>query len=517
MFKKNTIRDKTISFPKLNIKTLGLILGPAFFLAIILSDFTPKQPLAVKLAASAALMAILWITEAIPLAATSLIPIIIFPILGIMNAESVAGEYANSTIFLFLGGFLIAIALEKWDLHKRISLIVIRIMGSGTHGIVLGFMTASCLLSMIISNTATAIMMMPIGLTLIKKMEEKHGVEKSHNFAVALMLGIAYSASIGGIATLVGTVPNLVFQRIFALSFESAPSITFGIWLFWGIPISLIMLFLTWIVLVKFVFKPAKSINIEKSLINKEYHDLGRMSLEEVIILIIVNITAFLWIFRKNLLIGDFMIPGWSESLPFKQFIDDGTIAIIMAFLLFLIPSKNKKNGNRLLDADSFVKIPWDIILLFGGGFALAKGFQDTGLSKFFGEQFSIISGMPTFLSVLLIVTIMIFLTELTSNTAVTQTMLPILASISVSLQINPMLLMVPATIAASFAFMMPVGTPPNAIVFGTGRIRIPEMAKVGLILNFIGIAVIASLFYLIGEFFVGLKLTEFPVWGNGS
>jgi sodium-dependent dicarboxylate transporter 2/3/5 len=437
---------------------------------------------------------------------------ILYPLLGILKSNDTASIYFNSTIFLFLGGFMIALTMEKWNVHKRISLVIIRFIGGGPSKIILGFMIASAFLSMWISNTATAIMMVPIALSIVLKMEENFSVGETSKFTTSLMLGIAYGCSIGGIATLVGTPPNLSFARIFQITFPEADPITFGTWFIMGLPISITMLVIVWLLLTRVFFRVPSKLTVDKSIINKEYKDLGPISFEEKIVLIIFTITAILWVFRKELTIGIITIPGWSQLLPNPNLIDDASIAIFMAMLMFLIPTRNKDTKySRIMGPDVIAKLPWNIVLLFGGGFALAKGFQVTELSVFIGNEFSGLAGMPPFIMILVICLGITFLTELTSNTATTEMILPIIASVAVSMQINPLMLMIPATLSASCAFMMPVATPPNAIVFGSGRIRISDMAKTGIVLNFIGVIIISILVYFLGTWL--FDLGTMPGW----
>lgn len=493
-------------------KKIGFIFGVlAFSVLILIADLDPAKPQINTMAAVAVLMAILWITEAIPLAATSLIPLIFFPITGILSTEEIASSYINSIIFLFLGGFLIAIAMEEWVLHKRIALKIITVFGGSPASIILGFMASGALLSMWISNTATALMLLPIGLAVIQKLETEFGQEKSHNFSITLLLSIAYSCTLGGIATLIGTPPNLVMIKMLNLLFPNAPEISFGNWMLLALPVSLLMLFTVAILLTKVLFKVDKNVKLDKVFIEDEYKKLGKFSFEEKVVSIVFLITALLWIFRSDILLGFLTIPGWSNLLPTSGFINDGTVAVTMAFILFLIPSRSGKRS--LLDHTAFMKVPWGIILLFGGGFALAKGFSSTGLSNFIGEQ---LTGLQTFspIFIILITALAIsFLTELTSNTAVTQMILPIVASVSVAIGLNPLLLMFTVTLSASMAFMLPVATPPNTIIFAGGRVKILEMAKTGFALNITGVIIVSLLVYFLGSLIFGLD--TFPTWAN--
>lgn len=498
-------------------KKAGLLLGLAFFLiTLLLVDLDPGKPIVTRMAAVAILMAVWWITDAIPLFATALLPIILYPLLGIMKGKAIAPIYVNSTIFLFIGGFMIALTMEQWNLHKRMALFIIRLIGGGPARIILGFMIAAAFLSMWISNTATAIMMVPIGLAIVFQMEAKFNIEETHKFTVGLMLGIAYACSVGGMATLVGTPPNLSFSRIFEITFPAAGPVAFGTWFIMGVPLSALMLVSIWIILTRVFFRVPPHVTVDKSIVASEYKELGKMSYEEKVILIVFSLTAILWIFRKKLNLGFVSIPGWSQLIPYPDMIDDGTVGLFMAMLMFLIPVRSSDASCPTIMRPEVIKnIPWNIVLLFGGGFAMAQGFQVTGLSALIGEKFSGLQGMHPFFMIMIICFGLTFLTEVTSNTATTQMILPILASLAVDMQTNPLLLMVPATLSASCAFMMPVATPPNAIVFGSGRIRIAEMAKVGIFINIVGVFVIGLFFYFVGTALFAIDTNFFPEWAK--
>ncbi|MEJ2196316.1 MAG: SLC13 family permease [Ignavibacteriaceae bacterium] len=457
----------------------------------------------------AVLMSILWITEAIPLAATSLIPLILFPLFGILKTSEIAESYINSIIFLFIGGFMIAIAMERWGLHKRIALKIITLVGGSPNSIIFGFMMAACFLSMWVSNTATILMMLPIALAIISRMENQFGKEETHNFTLALLLGVAYSCTIGGLGTLVGTPPNLVFVKTLNILYPYAPEISFSKWMLMAFPITLILLLSTSFLLTKILFKNDRSLTVNNNFIKGEYNKLGRITFEEAVVSVVFTITALLWLLRSDINFGIFKIPGWSDFFIQPDFINDGTVAIAMAFILFLIPSRNKTT--TLLNKDVFVDIPWSVVLLFGGGFALAKGFTSSGLSLYIGNQLSGLSSLPHLLMIIVIATSISFLTELTSNTATTQMILPILASVSIAIGLHPMLLMLTATLSASMAFMLPVATPPNTIIFASGRIKIYEMAKTGILLNILGIIVVSTIVYSLGILI--FDLGTMPPW----
>jgi len=312
----------------------------------------------------------------------------------------------------------------------------------------------------------------------------------------------------------VGTPPNLSFARIFGITFPGAKPIAFGTWFVMGLPLCAIMLGIVWLILTKIFFRVPAHITVDKSIVDKEYSELGSMSYEEKCVLTVFSLTAFLWVFRKKLDLGFISIPGWSDPLPYSKLMDDGTVALFMALIMFLIPTRSKDADSPTIIGPAVLKnLPWNIVLLFGGGFAMAEGFQATGLSALIGEKFAGLANMPTVLMVMIICFVLTFLTELTSNTATTQMVLPILAALAVDMKANPMLLMIPATLSASCAFMMPVATPPNAIVFGSGRIKISEMAKVGFFINIVGVILITLFFYFIGTSIFSIDAGVFPEW----
>jgi sodium-dependent dicarboxylate transporter 2/3/5 len=377
-------------------------------------------------------------------------------------------------------------------------------------------MLAAAFLSMWISNTATAVMMVPIGLAMILQIEERFGPDRTHSFSVGLMLGIAYSCSVGGLATLVGTPPNLSFVRIFAILFPDAPAIAFGQWIIMGLPLCLIMLVVTWLLITKVFYRVPADVIVDREVVKRERADLGPIGFEEKVVLGVFAATAFLWVFRVDLQLGLVTIPGWSRLIPFPELIDDGTVAIAMASILFFIPTKNRSSGAlRIMDQEVIPRLPWGIVLLFGGGFALAAGFQETGLALLIGEQFQALASMPTFFLILMVCLMLTFLTELTSNTATTEMILPVLAAIAVATQIHPLILMIPATLSASCAFMMPVATPPNAIIFGSGRLTVGEMARIGVVLNLIGALVIALVVFTLGSLVFGIDAGTLPEWAT--
>lgn len=497
-------------------RTVGLWLGILSFFLLLVFPVDPGNPPASRMAAVALVMAVWWVSDAIPLFATALLPIILFPLLGIMGGGAAAPLYFNSTIVLFLGGFMIALTMEKWNLHRRIALTIIHAVGGGPARIVLGFMLAAAFLSMWISNTATAVMMIPIGLAIILQIEDEFGVERAHTFSVGLMLGIAYACSVGGLTTLVGTPPNISFGRIFQILFPEAPPIAFGQWLIMGLPLGFTLLLIAWVLITRVFYRVPSDLTVDQEVVRSEKTALGSISFEEKAVMAVFAATAFLWVFRVDLQMGFFTLPGWSRLLPYPGLIDDGTVAIGMASILFFIPTRNRSGGDvRVMGPGVIPRLPWDIVLLFGGGFALAAGFQRTGLAEIIGNQFQALASLPTFGLILLVCLMLTFLTEVTSNTATTEMILPVLAAVAVSTGIHPLILMIPATFSASCAFMMPVATPPNAIVFGSGRLTIGEMARVGIVLNIIGALVIAGVVYMVGSVVFDIDPTALPEWAT--
>ncbi len=491
---------------------IGIALFTLFILLIDLGNYRITITAAVAI-----LMAFWWMTEAIPLYVTSLIPLVVFPLSGILSASKISDSYINSIIFLFLGGFLIAIAIESWNLHKRIALKIILFFGTKPSRLLLGFMVASAFLSMWISNTATALMMLPVAFAVMKQFSESS--EENVNLSKALLLGIAYSCSIGGIATLVGTQPNLVFLRVVKISFPASPQVNFVDWMMMALPISILILLLACIV-IRFLFKLNKiESNIQqlsdRNLILSEYKKLGPMSYEEKVVAAVFLMTVILWITRTNIEMGFIKLTGWSNLLNLQNYVDDSTVAIFSALILFLIPAKSKNiiDTKRILSINAIEKVPWSVILLFGGGFALATAFTESGLSTFIGSKLKNFGHIDIIFLIFIISITINFLTEFTSNTAVTQMILPVLSSIAISLNYHPFLLMIPATLAASMAFMLPVGTPPNTIVFSSNKLKIIDMVKTGFLLNLLSTIVISLIVYFLGNIIFDLSI--FPDWAK--
>ncbi len=494
-------------------KIATIVLGPVICLAIILfGNLDPGHPKVTYTFAVAVLMAIWWIFESIPLAATSLVPVVLFPLLGILDGKTVSALYFNHLIFLFIGGFLVSLAMQKWNLHKRIAIRILLLFGVSPGRILMGFMLATAFISMWMSNTATAMMMIPIALSIIVKLEEALGKEKVKNYAIGLLLSIAYSASIGGIATLVGTPTNLSFVRIVNILFPKMPEISFAEWLIFAIWLSVIILGLAWLILYYRYRPDQKWEGITKDDFRKEYQQLGKTKPEEKIVFVLFILMVILWVFRTGFDFGTVKIPGWSLFFKNSEYVNDGTVAIAIALIMFTIPSRTEK-GEMVLTWNTAKGIPWHIVLLFGGGFALAQGFVESGLSAWFGQELAGLRNIPPIFITLIIVTVISFLTELTSNTATAEMILPIVAGLSVSIHVNPLLLMIPATLAASMAFMLPVATPPNAIVFATNHVKIKDMVRTGFLLNMASVVVITLLMYYWGKVVFGIDTGVFPDW----
>ncbi|MBM4054739.1 MAG: SLC13/DASS family transporter [Planctomycetes bacterium] len=496
-------------------RIIGFGLGFLFFFTMLIIPAPEGMPpLAQKTAAATLLMVCWWISEALPIPVTALAPLALFPILGIMDGKEAAMPYAEDAVFLFLGGFCIAISMERWNLHRRIALFIIKAIGNKPRQLVLGFMIATAFLSMWISNTATTMMMLPIGMALIAHFcGNEHDKKHNTKFGASLMLGIAYSASIGGIGTLIGTPTNLVFAGQLKILFPDAPEVGFFQWLKIGIPLVFAFLPLTWWYLTFRAFPPEQETGSDNTaIIDKEIASLGNFNTGEKYTLLVFALTCFAWIFRQNIVIGSMKIPGWTNFLGLENSVHDSTIAIAAAILLFIIPVDLKKRA-FVLDWDSAVKIPWGILILFGGGFTLAKGFMVSGLSDWIGRSIAGLGALHPIVIIISICLLITFLTEITSNTATSAMILPILAALSGTLNIHPLALMLPATLSASCAFMLPVATPPNAIIFSSGYVTIPVMARTGLILNIFGVALVTALIYFVAVPVFGIALTELPAW----
>lgn len=484
---------------KRHFKPVILVLGPILFILLQVIGTPQGMPDSAYAVLGVTIwMALWWVTEAVPIAVTALLPIVLFPLLGIMDIGSTTAAFGDKYVFLYLGGFFLAVAIEKWNLHRRIALNIISLIGTNINYIILGFMAATAFLSMWISNTATAVMMLPIGAAIINQLKDNPETAGNENilFGKALMLAIAYSASIGGIATLIGTPPNLVFAGIVKEIYGI--EITFLQWSMLGFPVSFILLIICWKYLTVFSFNfRQKEFPGGKAEISSQLEKLGKMGTQEATVLAVFALTAIFWITRSFLL------------SPFLPFVDDTMIAMTAGIILFVLPGDKK--GSRILHWNEAVRIPWGIILLFGGGMALAKAFGETGLAIWIGEQLTDLKNLPLFLLLLILIAAVNFLTEVTSNLATTAMLLPILAPMAVGLGIHPYLLLVAATLAASCAFMLPVATPPNAVVFGSGYLKIIDMTKAGIWMNLFSILLITLIIYYLLPVLWDFNVHEIP------
>lgn len=477
---------------------IGLILGPVLF---IVFGFI-LQPDGMDLAAARTLGAILWIatwwvTEAIDIAMTSLLPLVLFPLLGIVTIEDMGSAYADDLIFLFMGGFILALALEKWNLHRRIALNIILRVGTNSRLIVLGFMIATGFLSMWISNTATTLMMVPIGLALLTQIGEGIDGETGNRIGKALLLGIAYSASIGGMATIVGTPTNAIFLKAVEDNYET--TIPFDQWILFGLPISIVLLFAAWWFLVRVAQPlPAKKLPGSRDDIRRQLQELGKMGYEEKWVLGIFALVAVAWISRSYLLKP--ILPGINDTI------------IVMAGLipLFILPARRKEG--RIMDWNTAKKLPWGILLLFGGAFALALAFQESGLGSWLAGRFSLLGDMPVWIILLALVAFTNFITEITQNIATCTLIMPVIVVLAPEINVHPFGLMAATAVASSCAFMLPFATAPNAIVFGSGRIRMTDMIRAGFSLNLISVALITALAYWLLPVIWDYTATEFPI-----
>lgn len=485
-----------------SMKKVGLVLGPALFFAVLILPVAQDLSFEAKIVLAVTFwMGAWWITEAIPIYVTSLLPLVLFPSLGATDLGDTSVNYADRVVFLFLGGFLLAKAVERSGLHQRFALNILNIFGTNPKYIVAAFMMVTGILSGWMSNTATTMLMLPIAVAVIMQFNRSDDREK---FGLCLMLSIAYSASIGGMATLIGTPPNAIFA---SLSREMLDiDISFGQWLLIGLPISAIALVVAWLYMVNIGVNIRRlgQIAEEKDVIIKKLAELGKTNRNELIVALVFAATAAAWITRGLL---------WKDILPA---VDDSTIAIIAAISLFLLPFKKQSgksddepqdpvlaqdsnaDGGRILNWKTAVKIPWGVLLLIGGGLALANAFTSTGLDHWIADQLKFVGGMQLFIIILVVVGVAVFASEIISNTAAAALLIPISASLASSLELDPILLMVPVAVATSFGFMMPVGTPPNAIVFASGYVSVPKMARAGLPLDIIGIILVTVLTWLL-------------------
>ncbi|MCH1485421.1 MAG: SLC13 family permease [Flavobacteriaceae bacterium] len=486
---------------KLSKNIIGLILGPLVFSLILLFFEADGLSFEAKcILASTAWMAVWWVTECVPISVTALLPIVLFPLTGGMDLSTTTAAYGHKLVFLFVGGFMIALAIEKWHLHKRLALNIIRMTGSNKSRVILGFMLATAFLSMWISNTATSIMILPVGLAIISQLKDDPNTKENENeiFGKSLMIAIAYSASIGGMATLIGTPPNMVLAGVVEESYGI--KLNMFDWMKFGVPLSSFLLMICWVYLTKIAFKfKNEEFSAGRDEILRQIKKLGSFSNEEIKVLIVFTLTALGWISRGSI----------EKIFPL---IDDTIIAIFFAVILFIIPTSNNKSDKTILVWDDTVKLPWGILILFGGGMAIASAFGKSGLALWIADLLQNLNGIPLFLIILIIVTSINLLTEVTSNMATTAMLLPVLVTIALAIEIHPYFLLVSATLAASCAFMLPISTPPNAVVFSSGFLKIEDMFKKGIWMNMISIITITIVVYYTLPYVFEMTAMLYPV-----
>ncbi|HEX8676853.1 MAG TPA: DASS family sodium-coupled anion symporter [Segetibacter sp.] len=472
---------------------IALIAGPAaFFFILFFADLSPGHLETTRMAAVTVWVATWWLTEATDVAVTALLPFVLIPMLGIADSQTVAAQYMDQTIFLFIGGVLLAFAIERWNLHQRIALSILSKLGNSPATMLAGIMSATFFISMWVSNTATTMMMFSAVLAIIIQME-KHDISilQKNAIAKALLLGLAYAASIGGMATLVGTATNIAFYKIYLDTYKDARDMNFFSWFIVAFPIALLMLLTAFYILKLLFLRHTKQILFDRNYFIVSLQQLGKMASEEKIVLSVFTITAYLWFGRSDIDFGVFQMKGWSHLFgAHASYITDSTVAIAMAFLLFLIPSKNKK-GKMLMSWEEAKKLPIGIILLLGSGFALSKGCEQSGLSTWLAHQLVFLEHASPIVIIGGICIIVCVISELASNVASIQLVLPILIAIQKVTNLPALMLMVPATLAASLGFMLPVATPPNTIVYGSGRMRAADMRNSGSLLDIAGIIII--------------------------
>ncbi|QDV08349.1 Sodium-dependent dicarboxylate transporter SdcS [Planctomycetes bacterium Poly30] len=517
---------------------LGLVLGTSLFLALLLAPGLPLDVLQRKVAAVAALTAVFWLTVAIPVGAASLLPAALFPILGVLPAREVGPVYLRDLVLLFLGAFIVALGLERWGVHRRIALRVVQTVGSSRRRLVLGFMAASAFLSLWINNTATTLLMLPIVSAVLLRAEEEdraRGLPTSDpRFGWCLLLGVAYAASVGGMGTSVGTAPNQEFLGQFSTLYPGGPKLTFGEWFLAFGPLVALFVPIAWILLTRVIYRFEDVRGAASLEVREQRAALGRWRTPEKRMAAVFVATACLWVFRADLSLGSFTLPGWSRlflgseaSDPawyavHKNDISDATVALALSILMFLIPSGELRSTGGtearqgfLMDWKTASGLPWEVLLLLGGGFCLAHGFKISGLDRVVGESLApLIADRPRWVVAGAVALFVSLLTEITSNTATTAVLLPVMAAAGTAAGLDPLAVMLPTTLAASAAFMMPVATPPNAVVFATRKIPVPAMARAGFLLNLLMVGLIVFVFEFWAADRLGVEATT-PEWAR--
>ncbi len=479
-------------------RNLLLLAGPLLFVIISsLPAFDSSHPEMMAMLGLVCWVALWWFTEVVHIAITSLLPFVLLPSLGIIDIKETAAQYMDPILFLFIGGFIISFAIEKWGLHKRVALRILSITGKNPAQLLLGIMITSYFISMWISNTATVMMLLSAVMAIIYQLDHHYNDKHQHRkLSSALLIGLAYAATIGGMATLVGTPTNMIFYRAYLEAYPLQNDLSFISWFKVGLPISILLLLITWMILKINISKKEQAINFDISIFKKAYQDLGKFSSEEKTVGLIFISTALLWFTRADIPLGSFTIKGWCNLFPYPNQMQDSTVAIVCALLLFILPASEK--GKSILEWKDTAKLPFDILLLFGSGFALAKGFESSGLSKYLASQLNFLNGVHPLMILLIVCVIITIISEFASNVASIQLALPILIALQNAMHLHPMVLLVPATLAASLGFMMPVATAPNTIVFSSGHIKTSEMGFVGFWVNISGIVIISLITYFL-------------------
>ena len=491
----------------ISTKYTGLLLGIFAFALIMLLPLPAGMSFQAKSAAAVVvLMSIWWITEAIPVFATAFIPLALYPLLGILPAGETAANYGHNYVLMMLGGFFLGKAIEAQHLHKRIALVIVNMFGISRQRIMMSMMIATAFLSMWIANVTAAVMMFPIAMSIISKEEETaHG---RSTFGTGLMLAIAYSATLGGLATLIGTPTNLILIGILEKLFPEAPPITFFTWLKIGLPLVIVLLPVFCIYLIRY-FDIKGNLSPNDTVIKDELKALGKITPGEKRVIYVCLLAIFGWVFRDDLLFGNLVIPGWASLFGLGEYVHDSTVAIVAALLLFMLPATKE---TRLLDWKAASQVPWGVAMIVGGGYAIAAGFESTGLADWLGNQLVFISQYPFFIVMILVIGFVMIFTEFNSNTATANILLPVLASMAVAAAINPLLLMIPAAVASSLGFMMPAGTGPNTVIFGSERVTVADMVKCGFWLDLISLVIVVMMMYFIIMPWLGFE-NALPQW----
>ena len=491
----------------LSIRYKGLLLGILAFVLILVLPLPAGMSMQARSAAAVVvLMSIWWITEAIPVFATAFIPLALYPLLGILPADETAANYGHNYVLMMLGGFFLGKAIEAQNLHKRIALVIVNIFGISRKRIMMSMMIATAFLSMWIANVTAAVMMFPIAMSIISKDEESSSGKST--FGTGLMLAIAYAATLGGLGTLIGTPTNLILIGILEKLFPDAPPITFFTWLKIGLPLVIVLLPVFCFYLIRY-FGIAGNLSQNDTVIKDELAALGKISPGERRVIYVCLLAIFGWVFRDDLLFGNLVIPGWASILGLGEYVHDSTVAIVAALLLFMLPATKE---TRLLDWKAASQVPWGVAMIVGGGYAIAAGFESTGLADWLGNQLVFISKYPFFIVMVLVIGFVMIFTEFNSNTATANILLPVLASMAVAAAINPLLLMIPAAVASSLGFMMPAGTGPNTVIFGSDRVTVADMVKCGVWLDLISLVIVVMMMYFIIMPWLGLE-SALPDW----